>query len=231
MVFGKVDQKFDEVAAEFDETMQKLIPHYHQLLDSLVEALPYQPNDSFRIIDLGCGTGCIGQRVLRRFPNARLTCVDFSRQMLLMAEQKLSSLYPTVGISYCQADFNEFDFTQPYEAIVSSLALHHLADDERKQGFYHKIWQALTADGIHMNMENVMSSNQRLQELYIQKWHDFMALSYGEEEIQTKWLAGYYEDDRPISLSKHFAMMEAAGFCEVDVVCKYYNMALLFAKK
>ena len=226
MVFGTVTDKFAAEAKNLDYTMTHIIPHYDEMLTQLVEILPFSPTDEISVIDLGCGTGTIGQKILKKYPKAKLTCIDFSEAMLAMAKQKIGE-----NAIYQQADFHQFDFSQPYHAIVSSLALHHLKTNQDKQNFYHKIYQALLPGGVYLNAENVKSEATHLHEADIAAWKKFMQKTYSDEEIEKKWLAGYYEDDYPISLAQHFQMMQQANFSIIDAPYKYHNFALLYGQK
>lgn len=226
MVFKQVDEKFNEVAAEFDTLMAKIIPDYQLFQQTLVEALPYREAERFRVIDLGCGTGNVGKLIADKFPRAEIVCVDFSEEMLKSAEKKLGS-----RAQYVQADFNDFDFPGRFDAVVSSLALHHLESDADKERFYSKMYAALNDGGVHLNFENVLSDNEEVQSYCIDRWRRYMQESFDDEEIDNVWLAGYYDDDHPITLAKHGEIMARVGFSSFDVILKEYNFALLHYKK
>lgn len=226
MVFGKIDYKFNEIANDFDNLMCKIIPDYDLFQQTLVDALPFSSDDEFRVIDLGCGTGNLGKKILDKFPKANVVCVDFSEEMLKSAKAKIGS-----NATYIQGDFNNFEFPGKFDAVVSSLALHHLETDDDKKEFYHKMYEAMNKDGIHLNAENVLSGDPFLQKLYIENWRNYMRQSFSDEEIDNVWLAGYYDDDRPITLAKHAEIMSKVGFRNFDVILKEFNFALLYCQK
>ncbi|MGI5825686.1 MAG: class I SAM-dependent methyltransferase [Bacillota bacterium] len=227
MVFGKIDEKFNQVANDFDNLMSKIIPDYNLFQETLVNVLPFEQPEHFRVIDLGCGTGNLGRKILTDFPNAEIVCVDFSEEMLRSAEAKIGKERAV----FIQADFNDFEFPGKFDAVISSLALHHLETDEDKIAFYRKMYAALNEGGVHLNAENVMSDDIVLQKLYIEKWRHFMQKSFSDTEIDNVWLAGYYDDDHPITLSRHAELMQAVGFRNFDVILKVYNFALLYCQK
>jgi tRNA (cmo5U34)-methyltransferase len=136
----QIKQHFEEEAQDFDRIILTLIPDYLRMLDALVAALPFERTASNRVIDLGCGTGTVAQRVLQSFPNAQVTCLDVAENMVVMAQTKLAR-YPNVR--WLVGDFETFDGGVKYDAIVSSLALHHLVTDDDKRRFYHRIYGAL----------------------------------------------------------------------------------------
>lgn len=227
MVFGKVDEKFNEVAAEFDQLMQKIMPDYHFFQKALVENLPFDVTDAFRVIDLGCGTGNLGKMILERFPRSEVVCVDFSADMLKAAEQKIGK----ERAKFMQCDFYQLEFPGKFDAVVSSLALHHLRTEEDKRVFYQKMYDAMNPNGVHLNAENVLSPDPVLQKEFIDRWRKFMRKSFSDEEIDRVWLAGYYDDDHPVTLSCHARLMAQTGFRHFDVILKSYHFALLYARK
>jgi tRNA (cmo5U34)-methyltransferase len=219
----RVKQHFEKEAKEYDGIILKLIPHYPQMLDALVSAIPFGGMEPIRVIDLGCGTGTISQRVLVAFPNARVTCLDLAENMIEMARVKLAQ-HPHAH--YLVSDFSTFAFDAEYNVVVSSLALHHLVTDADKQGFYSKIYDALAPGGVFYNADVVLGSNDALQAMYMRQWQAFMLQNVSREEMEHTWLPKYCDEDRPARLTDHLAWLAKAGFTDVDVVWKYYNYAV-----
>jgi tRNA (cmo5U34)-methyltransferase len=216
-----VKQHFEQEAREYDGIILKLIPHYPQMLDALVSAIPFDASKPIRVIDLGCGTGTISQRMLAAYPNARVTCLDLAENMVAIARAKLGQ-----RVRCLVGDFNAFAFDAQYDAIVSSLALHHLATDADKLGFYRQIYDALAPGGVFFNADVVLGSSGALQATYMRKWRAFMQQNVSDEEIAHTWLPKYYAEDRPAKLTNHLAWLAEVGFADVDVVWKHYNYAV-----
>nr|WP_319374350.1 class I SAM-dependent methyltransferase [uncultured Methanobacterium sp.] len=222
-----VKDHFEEEAEEFDELIRTLIPFYESMINSLVLSLPFHGKEKIKILDLGCGTGNISQEVKKRYPNSYITCVDLAENMIKMAKTKLS-IYDDV--EFIRADFRELDFKGEYDAVISSLALHHLQPEEQKS-FYCRIKEFLKEGGVFYNADNVLGSNPHLNQVYMDKWVEFMLKSHTQEEIDTIWLPKYREEDFPSPLRSHVQWLEEAGFCEVDVVWKYYMFGVYGGKK
>lgn len=219
----RIKQHFEEEARDFDSIILNLIPHYEQMVEALVSAIPFATTDAVRVIDLGCGTGTISQRVLDAFPNARVTCLDLAENMIEMAKTKLSKHPHT---RFLVDDLNTFEFDAEYEVVVSSLALHHLVTDADKKAFYAKIHDALARGGVFYNTDVVLGSSERLQEMYMTKWQTFMLQNVSRDEIENTWLPKYYDEDRPAPLVDQMAWLAEIGFVDVDVVWKCYNYAV-----
>jgi tRNA (cmo5U34)-methyltransferase len=219
----QIKEHFEEEAKAFDATIQKLIPHYNDMIEALISVVPFSKTDSFSVIDLGCGTGTVSKTIKDNFPNACLTCVDISTNMLEMAKIKVGKA------RYIQADLNEFNFSEKYNLIVSSLALHHLPDDNAKLNLYKKIYAALKPSGMFINIDVILGETEKIQNAYMEKWKAFMLKNVSAHEMETKWLSAHESGDKPAKLSTHINMLKNCGFVYIDVIYKYYNYSVYTA--
>jgi tRNA (cmo5U34)-methyltransferase len=220
---SQVKDHFEDEAQQFDRVILTIIPHYPTMVQTLIDAIPFGNSESFRVVDLGCGTGNVAEQVLNAYPNAQMTCLDLAENMIAIARSKLAR-HPHVN--YVTADINDFEFDNKYDAIISSLSLHHLASDDSKRDVYHRIYEALNSGGIFYNADVVLASNDFLQDLYMNKWRQFMANSLSPEEIEGTWIPKYKEEDHPAKLLDHLSWMTEVGFADVDVLWKYFNFAV-----
>ena len=218
-----VKKHFEEEAKEFDKIILRLIPYYSEMLDGMVSAIPFQRSSAINVIDLGCGTGTISKRIKESFPRATITCLDLAENMIEMSKLKLSDFS---GIRYQVGDFRNYVFDDTYDAVVSSLALHHLVTDEDKINFYRKIYEALRPNGVFFNADVILGSNEHIQNVYMSKWKSFMKKHVSEDEIENKWIPQYREEDRPAQLIEQINWLVELGFSDVDVIWKYYNFAV-----
>lgn len=219
----EIKKHFDEEAREFDRIIVTLIPEYPRMVDALISAIPFDHSASIRVIDLGCGTGTVAARVLDDFPKAQVTCIDLAENMLAMAQTKLAR---HERVRYIAGDFNAFDFGGDYDVVVSSLALHHLVTDEDKQRFYGRIYGALRSGGVFYNADVVLGSSDFLQDVYMERWCNFMSRNVSQEEIEGKWIPKYQAEDRPAKLMDQLKWLGEVGFADVDVLWKNYNFAV-----
>ncbi|MDL2294436.1 class I SAM-dependent methyltransferase [Ruminococcaceae bacterium OttesenSCG-928-D13] len=222
----RVLSHFEQEAKDYDEIIARLIPDYELMVSIMVDFINKDRQDHFSVIDLGCGTGTLSKAIALRFPHAAITCVDISEKMLRIAESKLETDIATI-----HSDFGQFVFPQKYDVIVSSLALHHLEKDADKLSFYKKIYAALPAGGIFMNIDVVTAGNDRIQKIYMDHWKEFMVANTSPSEVEKKWIPNYYAEDRPTSISTHFKLLEQSGFGQMDCVYKNYNYAVFLAEK
>lgn len=219
----KVKAHFEEESKEFDEVILKLIPHYKDMIDTLISSIPFEHDASIKVLDLGCGTGTVTKTLKEQFKNAQVTCLDLAENMIEMAKIKLKDYK---DIEYAIGDFYEYNFSENYDVIVSSLALHHLAADEDKKEFYKKIYDAMVHGGIFLNADAVLASNKQLQCIYTAKWKEFMNKNISMKEIEEKWVPAAETEDHPVKITDHLDWLREIGFKDVDVIWKYYHLAV-----
>ncbi|MDD3754461.1 MAG: methyltransferase domain-containing protein [Methanobacterium sp.] len=223
----QVKSHFEEEAEIFDELIKTLIPYYEDMIESMILALPFHQKEKINVLDLGCGTGNISLKVKERFPNARITSVDMAKNMIKIAKQKLASYN---DIEFIIADVRDLEFVDEFDAVVSSLALHHLHHPEKKP-YYHRIKSFLKKGGVFYNTDNILGSSPHLNQLYMDKWIEFLLKSHTHEEIDSVWIPKHRKEDFPAPLMDHIHLLEEVGFKEVDVVWKSYMFGVYGGKK
>jgi trans-aconitate 2-methyltransferase len=92
-------------------------------LDLLTRVAELPGGDTPRIADVGCGPGNVTTLLADRWPAARVTGLDSSREMLASAAEYAG---PTPGggtLDFRRADAAEWTPDEPYDLIVSNAAL------------------------------------------------------------------------------------------------------------
>lgn len=218
----RIKKHFEEEAQEFDEIIVRLIPGYSEMVEALVTAIPLDRSAPARVIDLGCGTGSVAKRVLEIYPNAQITCLDLAEKMIVMARGKLARYQHVI---YLTGDFSSLDLGGNYNAVLSSLSLHHLLTDDDKRRFYRRVYHSLAPGGVFYNADLVLGSSDHLQSAYMRHWRSFMRRSVSQEEIDGNWIPKYQAEDRPAKLIDQLVWLAEIGFADVDVLWKRYNFA------
>ena len=87
-------------------------------------ALPL--NGQEHLLNVGCGTGDLERRLIRKYPALHLTGVDLSPDMLARAGEKLAD-YPQVRFK--EGDFLSMDLPENFfDAVFSISNLHYFAN-------------------------------------------------------------------------------------------------------
>jgi tRNA (cmo5U34)-methyltransferase len=125
----------------------------------LVEAFPEQTE---RVLDLGCGDGRLIDLALQARPTVRNAIgLDYSEPMIALALERFS-MEPRVRI-----EEHDLALSLPamgeFDLIVSGFAIHHLPHD-RKRTLFHEIVSALRPGGVFANLEVVACATLELHE-------------------------------------------------------------------
>lgn len=192
-----------------DEYLSREIPHRSTAEAMLLEALPERVD---RFLDLGTGDGRLLAAVREHHPGAVAVGLDASEPMLGRAAERFA------GDSLVELRRHDLSLSLgdvgPADAVVSGLAIHHLADS-RKQGLFGEIHALLKPGGVFANLDLVSAASPALHERF-------------RSEI------GRTEDDpsdRLAGLSEQLGRLREAGFGEVDCHFKWLQLALIVAVK
>ena len=77
------------------------------------------------VVDAGCGSGKVTEKLLDRLPEGRLLAVDGSEQMIAKARERLGE-----RASYLVADLSELQVAEPVDLIFSTATFHWIADHD-----------------------------------------------------------------------------------------------------
>lgn len=220
---NQIREHFETEAREFDEVIIRLIPYYNQMVQALVDAIHFDKDLPIRVMDLGCGTGTVAKAVADKFPNSKIVCLDMASNMIEMAKHKLTSHKDT---RFIVGDFSQTDFNEKFDVVVSSLALHHLENDNDKIKFYTKIYNTLVDSGQFINADVVLASTDYHQHVNMNRWIEYIHRTVAMDEILNKWIPTYHAEDKPARLIDQLKWLEQIGFRSVDVIWKYYNFSV-----
>lgn len=220
-----VESQFNSIARLYDKQRPSLIPCFSDFYGVAVDNINLSTS-SPEILDLGAGTGLFSEFVLQKYPNAKITLVDLSQKMLDIAQKRFSS---NKNINIIQGDFSTFKGEKLYNAVISSLAIHHL-EDKTKVELYNTIFSLLKPDGIFINAEQVAGESEYFSRLYDQEWRRKVEnSSLSREEIDASYERIKLDKRTPVSTQLKW--LRNAGFKEVDCLYKYYDFAVLFCRK
>lgn len=176
---------------------------YYKLVSSTVE----YTEDSIEILDLGCGTGLELEEIFNKAPNARVTCIDLSKEMLKILKEKYKNRLNQINIiiaSYLEEDFG----IKKYDYIFGVMTMHHFLYDEKLE-LYKKIKLALKEEGSYIEGDYVVSK------YYEKKWlkrREELLKEYENEKIKL------YHIDIPFSPTTQKRLLQEAEFKNLHII-------------
>ncbi|MNF95118.1 putative methyltransferase [compost metagenome] len=162
------------------------------------------------------------------YPQARFTLIDLSTGMLDIAKERFND-HGAYEMTIHVGDYTTFEDSEPYDAVISSLSIHHLEDGD-KQALYARIFQLLKPGGVFVNADQVLGQTPFLDGLYRSDWvAKIEATDLSQEALQ----AAYERTklDKMAPLDAQLGWLRDAGFEDVDCVYKSYNFVVMLARK
>jgi tRNA (cmo5U34)-methyltransferase len=171
-----------------------------------------------RLLDLGCGTGLELERLFELCPDAEVTGIDMSAEMLRLLETK----YPGKKLRLICGSYFDADFGGQYSHALSTYSLHHFSE-ESKLGLYKRIYNALEPGGLFIFGDYTVQTIERQQELIAV--NDMKRREQGIAEGE------FYHFDTPFTAETEIKLMTAAGFAAVDIVRQWESTTIIIARK
>jgi tRNA (cmo5U34)-methyltransferase len=160
-----------------------------------------------RILDLGTGNGRLTRVLLDAYPGSTAVGVDLSDDMLRAATEQFAG---NPDVTLVKHDFDdELAFAGPFDAVVSSLAIHHVTDD-RKPTLFAEVARLLAPGGVFANLDIVAGPTQALHD----RWRDEMGARDDPSDVLR-------------DLESQLGWLRDVGLGDVDCIWKWRSLALM----
>jgi tRNA (cmo5U34)-methyltransferase len=189
------------------------LPHRTEGEKVLLDQIPISAK---RVLDLGTGDGRLLALVKLNNPLIIGIALDFSDPMIEQAKKRFAN---DQKVSIIKHDFSlplPAEQLGRFDAVVSSLAIHHLTHSRKKQ-LYTEIFHLLNPKGIFCNLEHVSSATENLHRKFVKAigWTPQM------EDPSNKLL----------DVHTQLQWLREIGFEDVDCNWKWLEIALLVGFK
>ena len=218
----------EETSRFFINYADYFIPDRLEQIRAISNLIP-APDAPFQVLELACGAGVLANALLERYPNCTVLGLDRSAEMLRAARQRLAVYGERFQAGHF--DLAAADWRKPepvYQAVVSSLAIHHL-DDAEKARLYREIYPMLRPGGALLIADilrpagplGLKHAADAYDEIVRQQCLASDSGAQAFERFQSEqWnLFRYPNDpvDKPSTLFDQLKWLEVAGFEQVDV--------------
>lgn len=255
----KTPSSIDAWIESWDRQQELYVAGREQRFDVVVDTVAgIVGDDGTRILDLGCGPGALGTRLLDRIPTATYVGVDIDPVLLRLAEEvgaRYGARFALRAANLASTDWADGLAPSSFDAIVSSTALHWL-DVGHLSEVLRTCRTLLYDGGVFVNADNLRyaPTASRLQALSdrIEADHQQRAAAEGAQTWSEWWDRARADDvlgplcverdaifpPRPVIddgdappplLDLYIGLLHDAGFAVVDTVWQRFDDRVLVA--
>jgi SAM-dependent methyltransferase len=248
--FGAWVARWDVQQAQF---MADREDRFQVLLDALEAVAGDGP---LTVIDLGCGPGSLGVRLIERFPRARVVGVDIDPVLLALGRGAYGGWD---RLSFATADLRDPDWMESVgvgraDAAVSSTALHWLPEEKIRR-LYRDLAALLRPGGVFLDADHarpgpdqagLADAATRMSDLRrersrrataapVESWREWWEAIRAEpglaDEVAARDRLGHAHPHGRHELSDpdHRLLLREAGFQAVDVMWRHGAERILAA--
>ncbi|RLA72266.1 MAG: carboxy-S-adenosyl-L-methionine synthase CmoA [Epsilonproteobacteria bacterium] len=231
-VFNKpIEKQFEfdaEIAAVFDDMLQRSVPFYSEAMKLTERFAINHLKEGGRLYDLGCSTATLLLNIERTsIVKAELIGLDNAPSMLEQARRKIDAFGSKVEVK--EADIIDFSY-ESADVMISNYTLQFIRPPVRET-LVQKVSDALKERGRFIFSEKVVTKDNQLNKELIDCYYDFKKeQGYSAYEIMQKREA--LENVLiPYTEAENIEMTRRCGFTHCEVIFRWANFATFIAIK
>lgn len=205
-------------AQAYDVAIRRWIPGYDQMIGTMLSILEDALGPEPVVVDLGTGTGALAAAVLDAIPRARVVLVDIDPTMLEAAGARVAKHGARAQLR--RASFTDDDALPPCDAVVASLALHHVPAVDDKRSIYARIYRALRPRGVFVSGDATVHAEGAEHDRIYRQWEAGMAAAGIGPAEAVELFAQWRKEDTYQPLAVELALLRDAGFPRPDCFWK-----------
>ncbi|OGK21461.1 16S rRNA (cytosine(1402)-N(4))-methyltransferase [Candidatus Roizmanbacteria bacterium RIFCSPHIGHO2_02_FULL_37_13b] len=223
-----VQYHFDKTVDDYDIFADDVVMKNNDLHQTITLAMAI-PNDRItNILDLGCGTGYGSGMILRTYPQAKVTGVDFSQRMMTKAKINLNHFGDRIIL--LEEDFTTIKLeNNKYNAVVSAIAIHNVTHSQKGK-LFQSIYSWLKKGGCFINGDFIQGETALLDKEYRQIYSEYMLKRLRGKDLLI-WLNHAFNQDTAMKLSEQFQLLAKVGFSKIELLWQFNNEAVYKAVK
>lgn len=211
---------------EYDEKIRATLPYYQEFYRQVVDVVKALDYPSLSWLDLGCGTGTMGEAVFSAFALERFVFWDQSPEMIIIAKSRFAK----TNAEFVTASLLDLHCREEFNVITAIQVNHYLHPEERKKAVAN-CYQALQPGGVFFTFENFAPNSQRGQQLALKRWDAYQTTQGRSPQQVQQHLSRYGTEYFPIPISEHLQLLQDSGFQMAELLWLSYLQVGLFGIK
>lgn len=168
-------------------------------------------DDSIQVLDIGCGTGIELKYIWEKIPNAHITCIDLSKEMLNVLIKNYEEYLDKITI--INGSYLDWDYPfEMFDLVVSSQTMHHF-EERQKLEVYQNIRYSLKPNGMYIENDFYMD------EAGAKQYRHRYEMIISNLPLNTK--PGVFHIDIPFTVEKQIEILKNAGFISAEPLEKH----------
>ncbi len=236
--------------ASWDHQQEGYLANREERFEVIADVVENTVGPAPTVLDLCCGPGSLGQRILRRLPDAKIVAVDADPVLQLLGHRSHGDERTTwIELDLTDPVWEEVVGAHgPFDAVASTTALHWLAAPTLV-AVYAAVGRLLRAGGVFVDGDHLAepATHPELRRLqtalrrtaqdgrpdYQAWWAQLEAAASGDEELATAFArrasagTGHPDTSAAPGLALHVEALRHAGFAEVSTVWQHGDDRIL----
>jgi tRNA (cmo5U34)-methyltransferase len=216
-------EKFNfDTIENFDEHINKSIPNYDILINSILSISEYFIERDTNVYDIGCSTG----NLLRALDNKEnINKIGIDKAKIMPQKNDLSK-----NIFYINTDLNKSKFDFINSSLTMSIFTLQFLKKPIRQKIINNVYDGLNDGGAFIMCEKIYQENGLIQEIMSFSHYDYKCKNFTEQEIIKKERDLRYIM-KPNTLNKNIVLLKNAGFKKISTFWQCFNFIGLIAIK
>ena len=222
---SSIRELFNSIAPRYDLGNAVLSGNLHRLWNRrlVAEVLKNAPHD---ILDICCGTGEITKRMGKKRPEANYTLLDFSEEMLAIAQKRLSLAH----CSYFAANAEVLPFKDAsFDAVTCAYGIRNI---QNREACFKEVFRVLRKGAIIGIVELTRPNSSFLRTLhavYLQTMVPLVGRALTSNQDAYTYLCNSIKGFVPAEQIVN--ELRDAGFSDVQIKPQTFGIATLFLAK
>jgi len=153
--FRRHDWSSESYVKDWEKRQQRQERLRRRQFELIASLFPFDKDDAFTFLDVGCGYGALAAFLLQQYPNATAVCHDGSSEMAKLGHDRMAHLEGR--FRYVISDFSQSGWSQvmggDFDAVVSCNAIHNVRAKELIQAIYAEVFALLQPGGCFFNLD------------------------------------------------------------------------------